>query len=1779
MDAASSAQNNDDTFTSWHPAMRPNSQRLDEVYGKPTDQNPLAPLHSVDNEDEKTKEEPIDGLSYDGQPQHNTSLSVTEDHQHITSAEGTVQSDIQVSRDVDDLAGNVEGSESIEKHGAGTGAALSESYSRSGSSRKSYTHDLLEEGESAQPDWAAPTGHATNPFQVRNALGGEEEMAKAWSSEPSFAGDPEPGDVSRTNSFPRVPPLQETETTPQPLSHSQAEHIMEEDKSDESIDCLPSLGSFDHASSKLAAQQQLFEPAEDENEISFANSNAKQEAEPVSQADEESRFEEGLPLMHAPEHFATNSQAHGPDARKSSNTEGNDDGFFDGTSQPSSDEEASFRPQALDRKSTTQVLEALHYAPHSATHGGNQSAEEKQLSEVVTSGEIEASPNTAISQDDAQINNTEPQPKDEDLAEMWKAALDDDDLLEDNEGLLDPSSFFENDGEGFFEDGEDQVEPLSQATTSLPTLEPFHGSDGSMERYGQTSSSQHSSRDKYLPETTSQPLKVSSKYNYGHSKGAAAHQPLPSNLNHSVSALGGFMDADGQYSHATQSSSSRPQMPLSTQSFADKSKGGYTSPYDLPMDVTRPKKRTPHQQLRPNSDAQVAPARPPPPRSSSMFTGAVPTLDAKPPVPRLPSGVLTSKALAPSLKASPSMGNFFEELPLGKARPPSSMGRAAYPTSQSTPPPPMSFQHDPLQQASTTQQRSLGTTTVQQQYQLLPPERISLYASASQPEPGKQTLPIVNARYSPAPAQQPNVPPPRTRYAASPSTVGRPVPSQTLSFQPRTSSPLAQNGSLVLGNHQPSVSDPLLHRPASSERQVASAQNPASLSSKNSHQNANVMQSNIEQAESTRKSENNLQFENSPSVHLATHASSPSDLSYAMNKLDADQIPSDISLSFQQPRESLVNPAGASARSLPARRSQSQSPDAGRYKPELPQSTQNQYQRPMSVNNHVSLPSAETRPPLNQMRQHERTPFKELNYIKPFDGREMDLLERWKGSPIFNFGFGGTIVTSFPKQIPRYAVGQGTPMIKCSPGEVKIQDGKILPLAEDIATFPGPLRSKSKKKDVLDWLQRRIAQLESSEVGKFSSATLPDPRKRHDEKILLWKIVRVLVEYDGAIDGNTFAENVIKSMLSPELTVGDAASIPPQTLNSPLLGISRGGGSRSIRDLVKPEAVEDLRKILLHGEREKAVWHAVDNHLWAHAMLLASTLEKNVWRQVSQEFVRQEVKTFGDNTESLAALYQIFAGNWEESMDELVPPSARAGLQLVSKIATTGPTKNALDGLDRWRETLTLILSNRTVDDGRALISLGQLLAGYGRIEAAHICYIFAKSPGLFGGPDDSPVSVALLGADHLQQPFDYGRDLDCILLTEIYDFVHTVLASSSAATISPHLQSYKLYHAMILVEYGHKSEAQQYCEMIMAALNSTTKRSPYYHNLLFGALEDLVDRLRQAPRDNSGSWISKPSIDKVSGSIWAKFNQYVAGDDNDNASTASGKILEQDTGPFARVAGESPSLSRTPSSSDMYGAYASGIGASQAAPTSNISNSRYAPAGLYTPRSSLEQLGNSSQDPQQQTQVRKESFRPTYTPQQHQSRPMSSSGTYSESYKPKTQPPSYPPHTESYLPTPPSQPEYMPASPPEDPSSSLYQQESYRPTPPLELEPSRERYEGQLQSGSARDDQPSSKAYEPQSYTYEPPSMNAYQPQLTNSYDPPTYDPYVPPAGESPAEENPKKKSFMDNDDDDDFEARAAALRKEEKLRKDREADEAFRRAAEADGTYHHVFSPKSSN
>ncbi|KAL8973796.1 MAG: hypothetical protein Q9197_001966 [Variospora fuerteventurae] len=1762
MNSRDELSNEREGLGSWHPAHMPHSAQVTEINDQHNKQIQLDPPASGAS----IASSPTDTQSESPPPEHPEELLQiskpprSEFFAHAgESAETTGDAEPSVESDQDGLVPG------FDEKSKGVGPAINGI-----SFLDTMTSDaILPQRSSTQPEGESYTS-AVALVQDSGLQLGREPLKSL-------------GKLDRTNSFPAVPPMHRALEGQQRVhSQSQAERSIEEDG--ETRDRAPRSSEarvFQQADPPDNPKRSYFGDLLDDGGDGFFDNTADIESSHrlFSPADEEARFEEGLPLVPSQSSGTHNQEAPAwpdPSSEPLSSPEVTADPDFSDEDLAYHEEASFFKPKTLDRKTTSQVLGSLSYPPHNATHdepvmqsdrpsvpdisedgAGALSGAAKSHPVGEGSQSMEDSPEGAIT------------PKDEDLAAMWQAALDDDELLDDSEvstNQAEPSAA--------------TAPTVDQQTAASPGLEPAYGADGSM--LGSHSKSSAVARDRYSPV----PANVNPTSFDAHHASTVGQQlliPPAYDLSQSSSMPSGFRQtAVQQQPQSNTSALSRPSLPKPAQSFADKSKGGYTSPYDLPMDVSRPKKRTNLQQVQGVPNVRTSPQPPPPPRSSSMYAQSPPSEGPSPPIPLMPplpgsgSSLSAARPSSSNVKQKPSVGGFFEELPIAKPRPPSRGGRY-------TPdvPPPMPNQlpsrPDPPRPMSIPQQSPSSSANVASVYQLAPPERQSPYADIAPQGITKAAPSQVNSRYSPALGLQSHVPPQRNRYAASPALGSRPQPStQTMPFQPRTSSPLAQNHTMPQPQHRhsslPSDLPARSHTPHKGA--IIQEENPCDHSS--------ALPQVEEQFEPSVG-------ENVPEIFAEA---GPGDSSPARKGLyshfqgDNDDLRNFLSTSGTNAITAKFEATSTSSelrsqhsihprstpRDLtehsdvgPPRRSQTQSPGSTRPRPEALNRAKELDQRPVSASGRVSPVRADLPVPSSYAPSHRTTnnSMHDLNYIRPADGHEHDPLERWKGAPIFKFGFGGTTARSFPKHIPRYAAGHAFPMIKCNPGEVKLQTSNIGTLDDDIVKFPGPLKAKGRKKELTEWLQKKIDQFEKGQEFIVAASSLPDPVKKHEEKILLWKIMKVFVEYDGDIAGNTKAEQLVGAILCPEIAGSEGGRILSTTGGlSP--GIMKHEGAYAVPNPVNPGAMEALRTFLLRGEREKGVWYAVDQRMWAHAMVLASTLDKSVWKQVLHEFTRLEVKARGENTESLAAIYEVFASNWDESIDQLVPPSARAGLQMVSKAAPTGPTRNALDGLDKWRETLALILSNRTPDDENALVALSRLLAGYGRIEAAHLCLIFTKPTSLFGGIEESQASAVLLGADHQQQMFDFGRDLDSILLTEVFEFVRSVLAPSASLSVSPHLQSYKLYHATLLAEHGYRSEAQQYCDAIMSTLKSTTKLSPYYHTLLFNALDDLMERLQQAPRDAS-SWMSKP-MDKVSGSMWKKLNNFIVGDESDGASVTSGKG-DQDAGPFARVPADTPGISRNASTTDLYAAFTS---QSAPQPPSTMAfgsryapSNHYAPSGQYTPRSSLEQQGRPSEELQRPGQP--SVLRPTQPQQPHSSHqprytvsPAHQPDASSQQPKTRYQPSPYiSPKPDSYLPAPPSQPEHMPIAPADDSSASLHPQEMYQPHPPFNPQASKTR-------GTGTDILPN--------ISYGPPST--YDPHVS-AYEPPSsYTPYEPNGqdGQSPTDRKSpkKKKSFMDDDDDDDgddFAARAASILKNERAQKDREADDAFRKAAEADG------------
>ncbi len=805
------------------------------------------------------------------------------------------------------------------------------------------------------------------------------------------------------------------------------------------------------------------------------------------------------------------------------------------------------------------------------------------------------------------------------------------------------------------------------------------------------------------------------------------------------------------------------------------------------------------------------------------------------------------------------------------------------------------------------------------------------------------------------------------------------------------------------------------------------------------------------------------------------------------------------------------------------------------------------------------------------------------------------------------------MVTSFPKSIPRYSMNQTAPTMLRTSGEVRVQNIKdIEPLDEHLSKFPGPLRGKSKKKEALTWLAAGIDKLEKELPDISLHQHLSLEAKRSIERVLLWKLLRVFVEFDGHLEGTSAVDTAVQDILTPkDQTSGSNGDTMFQSGQS--LGAAQSSLTAMQADSVDSTSMEQMRRDLLKGDREAAVWTAVDKRLWGHAMLISQTVSPDLYKRVAQEFVRKEVNYPGHSNESLGAFYKVLSGNFDDCVDELVPVHARAGLQLMSTEASAGPSRDVMDGLDKWRETVSLILSNRSKDDVQGLHSLGKLLSSYGRAEAAQICFVFSRAISVFGGLDDPKADFVLLGADHHKQSDQFAKETEALQLSEVYEYGLTLSGAVNFAAGAPHLAAYKLQHAVVLAENGHRDKALQYCDAIIAAITAQTRRSPYHHVILESAVDDFMRRLKQAPKEEVAGWMSKPNMNKVSDSVWNRFNKFVSGDEDKEGGHGDGE-----QGPFARIA-STPNLSRSPSVSNFetYGGGSPNYAASNVPPPiASTASSRYAPAvtpaavasnpyeyGMqqgYAPQAAS--AGRSSNEyvaspyaPQAASTGRSsnEYAASPYAPQ------AASTGRSSNEYAASPYEPNFAANNEAS--------EYPGVSPYEQaqrvPSGaygdnpSPYQPHGLQESPSIVPGPAAEEsseYPGSQPSAygapqfvpmnaSPNDGQPNGEVgggFQPpsmQPYSYEPPvtQNSSFEPpdahssgyeapgMQSYSYEPPTYNPGLDIADGDEVPQ-PKKKSFMD-DDEDDIPGLKPAAKSQAEL--DRENQEMFRKAAEEDG------------
>ncbi|PPR08071.1 hypothetical protein CVT24_010532 [Panaeolus cyanescens] len=542
-------------------------------------------------------------------------------------------------------------------------------------------------------------------------------------------------------------------------------------------------------------------------------------------------------------------------------------------------------------------------------------------------------------------------------------------------------------------------------------------------------------------------------------------------------------------------------------------------------------------------------------------------------------------------------------------------------------------------------------------------------------------------------------------------------------------------------------------------------------------------------------------------------------------------------------------------------------------------------------------------------------------------------------APIITFGFGGKVVTCFHRMAGMNA-GFDVALSSRPSSEIKVYTlHKLLPesVLHNASSFPGPLvadpgasslslvrvnqatQAKAKKAALITYLTGRALEIEQG-LGYLSVGD----RQRAEGKRTLINLLKIMIENDGKLLGTIASDLAIRQALVPRLE-----SVPALQDGMSLQASHRTSSvdERPISTtILRASALDKIEEFLLQGERRQAYHYAADEKLWAHALIIASSIDKESWKEVVSEFLRSELtSSHGANSahqpgrESLKVAYSLFSGQGAAAVQELSSPTLlqkatlRPPVTLAPSVTPRTPNFSNLappapqvseESLQSWAETAAMLISSPLSQEASAaLTALGDQLMGHNFVEAAHSCYLLSPQTSLVGGLGSPNTRITLLGAKY---PGDAMRDSDTIILSEIWEFALSLASPAKGQDAFhglAHLQAYRLLRAAWLAEIGEVQLAGRYCEAITASI---TQNSPYTTFSLMHHLQGLQQQLSGVFHDKSGSWIggklTKPSLDSISGWIEGRFTKLVTGDaDSPSSEVDVAKPTEQTfAGPFA---------------------------------------------------------------------------------------------------------------------------------------------------------------------------------------------------------------------------------------------------------------------------------------
>lgn len=433
-------------------------------------------------------------------------------------------------------------------------------------------------------------------------------------------------------------------------------------------------------------------------------------------------------------------------------------------------------------------------------------------------------------------------------------------------------------------------------------------------------------------------------------------------------------------------------------------------------------------------------------------------------------------------------------------------------------------------------------------------------------------------------------------------------------------------------------------------------------------------------------------------------------------------------------------------------------------------------------------------------------------------------LEHRPPRPVISWGFGGSLVTTFPGRDVSHTSNIGNEVPGGTSNTVRIYDlGSILrDVADDdiaavMEALPPP-NFPAISPDLLP-LADMCERLANMSVGLKTEEA--------DGRSALWRLLALMCK-NCTSDWRSQAGSAISGPTSvPMFGRGNSSSFLAGqiTKESPL---KRPSAVSKRTEFEQMEAAVEVERLITQGNSSEAIRVAQEAGLWSLALVLASTLNRDLYHQAISAFAKSNL-------------------NDGSALQTLCFTMAENDAEIIRKATSAS-------GLTEWRKSVGILLTSRQSSMNydrngdrflRLIEQLGDALISHrADYVAGHVCYLIS---GRIEALDAS--QIPMLGGDRkipAGRPRSYGSPA-VALQSLVFETIANVLRGEAF----PHILPFRLILAEAICATGRPDVALKHCESMSKSVRSVFEAgrqdiaSQIFTPPFLASLESLEQKLR----------------------------------------------------------------------------------------------------------------------------------------------------------------------------------------------------------------------------------------------------------------------------------------------------------------------------------------------